>query len=52
MNAEFGFFESLEIELEIYRRVVDRIAAEHDEQVHASGIEIVNQILQRLPLVH
>ena len=45
MNAKSGFVETVEIELEIDRRVVDRIATHHDEELDTSSIEIVNEIL-------
>ena len=51
VDAQLGFEQSVLIELQISRRVVGRIATDDYQQFNAAGINIVNQIVQRLSLI-
>ena len=51
VNAQLRFEQPVLIELQIGRRVVNRIAADDHQQLNAAAIDIVDQILQRLPLI-
>ncbi len=51
MDAQLGLEQPVLIELQISRRVVGRIAAEDNQQFHAAGVNILNQIPQRLSLI-
>ena len=51
MDTQLRFEHPVFVEFQISRRVVDRIAAEDNQQFNAAGINIANQILQRLSLI-
>src|SRR5258705_3603060 len=51
MNAQLSFEHPIFIELQISRRVVNRITANDNQQLHAAIVEIVEQLLKRLPLI-
>ena len=51
MRAEFDFLEGIQ-EVEICRRVVNRVAAQHQQRLHRAGIHILYEFGERSELVH
>ena len=51
VRAQLNFIQPVQIQPEINRRVVSRIAAQDDQRINAAGVDVVDEFAQRLSLI-
>ena len=51
VRAQLNLVQPVEIQSEINRRVVSRIAADNDQRLDPAGVDVIDEFAQRLSLI-